>query len=96
MWRRPEEQIKEWVDDNITTPEILILDDLGSEKITEYLRTTFYYIFNEREIWERPTIITSNLSLEELDNHLGARVSSRIAGSCEVLKFTGKDRRLEK
>ena len=95
-WRRPEDQIKSFIDDNLIIPEILILDDLGSEKLTDYVRTTFFYIFNEREGKEKLTIVTSNHSLEKIDEYLGCRISSRIAGCCKIIKFTGQDRRLHK
>lgn len=94
MWRRPEEQIKKFIDDVILTPEIVVLDDLGSEKLTDYVRTTFFYIINEAEMREKLLIITSNFSLDDLDKHLGCRIASRIAGMCDVIKFIGEDKRV--
>ena len=74
---------------------ILIIDDLGAVKLTEFVRQITYYIINEREMRVLPTIITSNFDLSEIDEMIDPRVSSRIAGICEVIKFTGKDRRNE-
>lgn len=74
---------------------ILIIDDLGAEKLTEYVRQITYYILNEREQRQLATIITSNFSLAELDDQLDSRISSRIAGMCRVIKLTGEDRRLK-
>ena len=95
LWRQPEKLILDFIESESIYPAVLILDDLGSEKLTEYVRTTFYHILNEREGWEKQTIITSNYSLDELDKYLGARISSRISGMCELLKFGGKDMRLK-
>lgn len=75
---------------------ILFLDDLGAEKTTDFVREITYFILNEREINLLTTIITSNFSLDELNDTIDPRISSRIAGMCEILKFTGKDRRIEK
>lgn len=74
----------------------LIIDDLGAEKLTDFVRQITYYIFNEREQWCLPVGITSNFKLSELDEQIDPRISSRIAGMCEVRKFSGPDRRVEK
>lgn len=74
----------------------LCIDDLGVEKLTEYVRQITYFIINEREQNMLPIIITSNYSLEQIDEMIDKKISSRISGICEILRFTGKDRRLEK
>ena len=74
----------------------LILDDLGAEKLTEFVRQAVYYLLNEREQWVRPTVITSNFSLAQLDTQFDSRISSRIAGMCDVKAMKGADRRLVK
>lgn len=72
----------------------LILDDLGAEKLTDYVRQATYYLVNEREQWERPTYLTTNFSFEQLDEQFDSRISSRIAGMCEVVAMRGRDQRL--
>ena len=74
--------------------EVLVLDDLGAEKMTDFVRQSLYYLINEREQWDRTTIITSNYTLEEIGNNLDSRLASRIAGMCAVINLKGKDRRL--
>jgi len=81
---------REWKKDGI-----LIIDDLGAVKLTEFVRQITYYIINEREMKMLPTIITSNFDLNEIDNMIDPRVSSRISGMCEIKKLDGKDRRLK-
>jgi len=74
---------------------MLMIDDLGAEKTTEYVRQTIYYILNEREQNCLPIIITSNLTLNELSIKADSRAASRIAGMCKQVKLTGKDRRIK-
>ena len=76
--------------------KFLIIDDLGAEKPTEYVRQATYYIINHREMHELPTFITTNFSMDHLDENIDPRISSRIAGMCEIIRMEGKDRRLEK
>jgi DNA replication protein DnaC len=75
---------------------LLCIDDIGAEKLTDYVRQTTYYIINEREQRMLPIIMTSNFSLSQIDEMVDPRISSRIAGICETIKLTGKDRRLTK
>lgn len=76
-------------------PGFLVIDDLGAENLTDFVAETTYFILNEREQWHLPILITSNFSLEEFNKQVDARISSRIAGMCEILKFKGKDLRVE-
>jgi len=75
---------------------VLCIDDIGSEKLTEYVRQITYFIINEREQRVLSTMITSNFSLAQIDEMIDSRISSRIAGMCETIKLVGKDRRLLK
>ena len=75
---------------------VLIIDDLGAVKLTEFVQQITYYIINEREMKMLPTIITSNFDLNEIDNMIDPRVSSRISGMCEIKQLVGKDKRINK
>lgn len=74
---------------------LLILDDIGAEKPTEFVAETLYMIVNNRynNLW--PTIFTSNLSLADLAERIGDRTASRIAEMCQVFNLAGVDRRLK-
>jgi len=76
--------------------DVLAIDDLGSEKITDFVKQITYYIINYREQECLHTLITSNFSLQEIDNQIDTRISSRIGGMCKIVKIEGKDRRLQK
>lgn len=82
--------------DKVAKVPFLAIDDLGATKPTDFVRQAIYFIINERESWERPTFITSNFSLAELNDQFDPRISSRIAGMCDVIEMKGKDRRLSK
>jgi DNA replication protein DnaC len=73
----------------------LVLDDLGAEKTTEWSITTLYLIIDRRYRNMRPTIITTNLSLEQIAVALSERISSRLA-SGKVLLLTGQDYRMKR
>lgn len=81
--------------DSIAKIPFLIMDDLGAEKPTEYVRQATYYVINHREMHLLPTFITTNFSMDYLDENLDPRISSRIAGMCEIIRLEGKDRRIK-
>jgi DNA replication protein DnaC len=80
---------------HFTDTGLLIIDDLGVEKGSEWAQESIYCLIEA--VYERETlcIITSNLSLSELSQRLGARISSRIAEMCAIEKMVGPDRRVE-
>ena len=71
--------------------DLLILDDLGAEFSTQFTVSVIYNIINSRLLTGRPTIISSNLSLPELEAKYTARVTSRIVGEYRHLRFFGRD-----
>jgi len=75
---------------------LLILDDIGSEKLSDWVLETFYSIVNKRYEDMIPTIFTSNLPLSELAERIGDRTVSRMVESCDVFELSGEDRRLKK
>lgn len=82
--------------DKYANVPLLVLDDLGAEKTTDFALQTLYIILNRRDNEQLQTIITSNLTLDEVKDRLGDRIASRVAGMCHIVKIAGKDRRLEK
>lgn len=74
--------------------DTLYLDDLGVEKSTDWALQVLYLLIDRRYGQMLKTTISSNYSLDELADRLDDRISSRIAGMCEVIRMTGKDRRL--
>ena len=74
--------------------KLLIIDDIGAERVTEWVRERMVSIINTRVSNNLATIYTSNLSPEELKEELGDRISSRVLGSSQVIEITGGDRRV--
>lgn len=60
--------------------KLLVLDDLGAEKTTEFSIATLYLILDQRIRHMRQTIVTTNLTLQAIEHSLGARIASRLAG----------------
>lgn len=82
---------------DLSSVRLLVIDDLGAEKTSEWALQTLYVIINNRYESMLPTIFTSNLSLDELAEKLGSdRIPSRIAGMCEIIELDGDDRRIER
>lgn len=75
---------------------LLILDDIGSEKPTEWVQEQFYLLINKKYNDMVPVIFTSNYTVAELAARLGKRIASRIVEMCDVKELKGVDRRLQK
>ena len=75
--------------------DLVIFDDIGTEKPSEWVQDTIYRWVNAREMHRRAVIYTSNVPLRALEPRLGERVVSRIAGQCTRVELTGPDRRWE-
>ena len=76
--------------------DLLIIDDLGTELSNGFVASELFTILNERHLRKRSTIISSNISLEELSEHYSERLFSRITSNYELFKFTGSDIRIQK
>lgn len=95
MFRNNDQNPYEYAEQVANFDGVLAIDDLGAEKITEFVRQITYYIINQREQNMLKMIITSNYNLKEIDEMIDGRISSRIAGTCEIKKLEGKDRRIK-
>jgi DNA replication protein len=74
--------------DSARTIPILILDDLGAHNYTDWTRNRIYSIINYRMNELLPTIITSNLSLDEMEDYIGVRTTSRIIQSSRIFRLS--------
>ncbi len=85
---------------DICTGKLVIFDDFGIERKTEYVTELLYAIINERYRKNKPTIITTNIPISELRSENVPtefqRIYSRILSMCNIdITVTGKDRRKE-
>lgn len=76
--------------------ELLILDDLGTENSNSFTTSQLYLCINERQRRQKPTIITTNLSLEDLKRVYGERIFSRVIGNYSLIRIMGDDLRYKK
>ncbi len=84
-----EDSIKE----DILNCDLLIIDDLGTEFSTQYTNAEIYNIINSRMLSSLPTIISTNLDMNQIAEKYTQRVASRIIGNCMAVYFCGKDLR---
>lgn len=75
----------------ILSCELMILDDLGTEMTTQFTQSALYTVVNTRLCAARPTIISTNLSAEEMSARYSAQTVSRIDGEYDTLLFLGRD-----
>lgn len=81
-----------------TTTAVLVMDDLGTGKQTEFADQVLYEILDGRIMnYQHGMVITSNLSLSDLAEKFGDdRLTSRIAGNFKIVKCEGEDYRIRK
>ena len=76
--------------------DLLIVDDLGTELPGQFVTAALYSLINDRLLECRPTIISTNLSEEELVRRYNPQIASRLRGSYKRVAFVGDDIRLLK
>ena len=76
--------------------DLLIIDDLGTEFTNAFVASQLFSCISERELNRHPTIISTNLSLKEMQARYSDRVFSRITSTYEICKLTGRDIRLQR
>ncbi len=76
--------------------DLLIMDDLGTEMAGQFVISALYTLVNDRLMEGRPTIISTNLSVEELNHRYNPQIVSRLRGSFRRMAFVGDDIRLLK
>jgi DNA replication protein DnaC len=85
---------------NLKNASLLVLDDLGAENNTTWAKEKIYEIIDSRYRDRKPIIITTNLTNEQLKEHLASedgiyRTYDRIIEMCTPLEIKGKARRVE-
>ena len=76
--------------------DLLIIDDLGTELTNNFVTSQLFSCLNERHMRKKSTIISTNLSLEELRNRYSDRIFSRITSNYTICKLSGPDIRMYK
>lgn len=92
---RAKEEFNHLLED-LYTCDLLIIDDLGTELTNTFVASQLFACLNERHLRKKATVISTNLSLEELRDRYSDRIFSRITSNFEVCKLTGPDIRMYK
>lgn len=74
--------------------DLLILDDLGSELSTPFVQSALYTLINTRLTADKRTVISSNLTMDQVRARYTPQIASRLEGEYRVLPFYGEDIRL--
>lgn len=86
--------------------DLLVIDDLGVEKISEFVKDKVFMLIDTRYRTEKPIIVTTNLELTNegltskqieqqlsIESRFGSRISDRLTEMCQVCAVTGKSKR---
>ena len=76
--------------------DLLIIDDLGTELNNSFVTSQLYLCINERHLRKKSTIISTNLSWDNLNTNYSERIFSRLASNYRLLKIVGDDIRIKK
>ncbi len=84
--------------ETVISSPLLILDDVGAERVTDWAKDMLSTIINFRYTNNLPTIITTNLSFnsslyDSFASKFDERTESRIFEMCQIIEVTGNDRR---
>lgn len=91
-----EDPSRDDIDRRILESELLIIDDLGTEYATDYTKAKLFSIISSRLSGGKSTIISTNLSMDQLKDFYGERISSRLMGDYLLMPFVGADIRISK
>lgn len=74
--------------------DLLIIDDLGSEQITDFSKTELFNLLNRKLLKGNKMLVSTNCNLQEILKLYSERISSRILGEFTLCKFLGEDIRI--
>lgn len=77
--------------DMLLDVDLLIIDDLGTELNNSFISSELFNVLNSRLLAGKKTIISTNLTLEKLNEAYSERIISRIIGHYTIFKFYGDD-----
>jgi len=76
--------------------DLLIIDDLGTEQITNFSKTELFNLLNKKLLKGKKMLVSSNYTLEVLSKTYSERITSRLFGNFTLNKFFGEDIRVKK
>lgn len=88
-WAEAENDVLNYV----KTCDLLVIDDLGTENVSEFTKEKIFNLIDTRYRANKPMLITTNLTPDEIREKLGSRIADRIAGSCLEYEVKGESKR---
>ncbi|WML36404.1 ATP-binding protein [Clostridium sp. OS1-26] len=83
------------LEDLLINSDLLIIDDLGSEQITDFSKTELFNLLNRRLLKKNKLLVSTNYDLEDLLKIYSERISSRLLGEFTLCNFFGEDIRIQ-
>lgn len=83
------------IHEDVFSCDLLIIDDLGTEMTNSFVSSQLFVILNERNLRKKSTIISTNLTLQALNERYSERNFSRIFGYYKMLKIDIEDIRMK-
>ena len=82
--------------DYILDCDLLIIDDLGTEMNNSFITSQLFLCINERLLRKKSTVISTNMSMEQLQREYSERIFSRLVSYYQMLPVIGQDIRVKK
>lgn len=79
--------------DELNSADLLIMDDLGKEKYTEWSQEQLFSLLDNRYRDCKPIIVTTNYTPQDLSRRVDEAVMSRLIGTCALVGMNGDDYR---
>jgi DNA replication protein DnaC len=77
----------------VTMCDLLLIDDLGQDRLTDWTREQLHRLINERNAEGRRTIVTTNKGPREIEDIYGSAIADRLIDEATPILFTGPSRR---
>ena len=96
-WGRDKDKTEQEAINDFAKPDLLVVDEVGVQYGSETERILLFEVINERYEAMRPTIVISNLNVQDVEAFLGPRIMDRFhEGKSAVLEFTWESYRRRK
>lgn len=82
--------------DRLLACDLLIIDDLGTEMPGQFVTAALYSLLNDRLLAGKPMVVSTNLTVEDMNRRYSPQIASRLHGSFQRLTFVGEDIRVLK
>ena len=84
-----------FLEDLIINCDLLIIDDLGAEQVTDFSTNELFNLINKKLLNNKKMIISTNLNLPDIEKTYTTRIYSRVVGNFKLFKFYGDDVRIK-